>query len=81
MAVKTLMYRCSLAAWGRIAGGKDAELKRRLEEAWFGTKAIALEEKKPDQALIASLVDEGELYGELDDETALRMDKMVMLLF
>ncbi|MFN7971445.1 MAG: hypothetical protein U0166_03705 [Acidobacteriota bacterium] len=81
MGVRTILSPCSLQAWESIAGGKSADVKRRLEEAWFGAKAIAPEEKKPDQTLIASLVDLGELYEELDDETALRMDKMVMMVF
>lgn len=81
MAVKTLFYRCRLASWEKLVGSKDAALRARLEATWFAEKVIADQERKPDQALMASLVDEGELYGELDDETSLRMDKMVILLF
>ena len=80
MAVKTHIYGVSLAKFDGLLSGGDEEVASRLEARWFGDKVIADQEKAPDRGLIRGMLHEGELYDELDDETSLRLDKMIMVL-
>lgn len=82
MAVKTLFFPVALEKWRGVLGSGDRAVAERLEAAWFQHRGhVAEKEREPDRDLIRLLVDRGTLYDELDDETALRMDRLVILCF
>lgn len=80
MAVKTLFYGLAPERWQQAVGSGDRALLARLERRWFGDKEISDGEREPDLRLLEGLIVTGTLYDELDDETALRLDKMIILL-
>lgn len=80
MSVTSQLFAVPLARWRALLGGGDAGVASRLEAAWFGQKVVAEEERIPDRALISGMISEGKLYDELDDETGLRLDMMIIML-